>query len=72
MTDKALPNDKTPACGWASYTFPVKGCSVSDGLFFVRLRVSLNIRLNASQTTYTIATGGSERLKGIVKVSLPE
>ena len=52
MTDQALPNDKTPACGWASYTFPVEGCSVTDGLFYVRLRVSLDIRLNASATTY--------------------
>ena len=65
-------NDKTPACGWASYTFPVEGCSVTDGLFYVRLRVSLDIRLNASATTYTISKTGSERLKGIVKVSLPE
>ena len=72
MTDQALPNDKTPACGWASYTFPVEGCSVTDGLFYVRLRVSLDIRLNASATTYTISKTGSERLKGIVKVSLPE
>lgn len=72
MTDQALPNDKTPECGWATYTFPVKGCSVTDGFFYVRLRVSLNIRLMASSSTYTISTSGSERLKGIIKVSLPE
>lgn len=72
MTDKALPNDKTPECGWASYSFPVEGCSVTDGFFFLRMRVSLDIRLNASATTYVISKTGSERLKGMVKVSLPE
>ncbi len=64
-------NDMSADHGWAKYTFPVAGCSVHDGQFYVRLRVSLDQRVNAG-TNFVIAKTGSERLKGIVKVSLAE
>lgn len=64
-------NDTTAEHGWARYTFPVAGCAVHDGLFYLRMRVSLDLRVNAG-TSYKIAKTGSERLKGVVKVSLAE
>ena len=38
----------------------------------VRIRYSLNLRLNHTASTYTIATGGSERVKNEVKLYVAE
>lgn len=71
--DKAqgVRNDKDASDGWAKVTFPVEK-GLADGWFYVRIRYSLNLRLNHTATTYTIATGGSERVKNEVKLYVAE
>lgn len=68
---QGVRNDKTAEDGWAKVTFPIEK-GLEDGWFYVRLRYSLNLRLMHSASTYTIATGGSERVKNEVKIYVAE
>lgn len=68
---QGVRNDKTADDGWAKVTFPIE-CSVEDGWFYVRLRYSLNLRLNHSESSYKIAATGSERVKNEVKLYVAE
>lgn len=71
--DKAqgVRNDKDASDGWAKVTFPVEQ-GLADGWFYVRIRYSLNLRLNHTASTYTIAATGSERVKNEVKLYVAE
>lgn len=70
-SSQGVRNDKTAEDGWAKVTFPVEK-ELKDGWFMVRIRYSLNLRLNHTASTYTIATGGSERVKNEVKLYVAE
>ncbi|MBQ9138911.1 MAG: BACON domain-containing protein [Alistipes sp.] len=69
--NQGVRNDKTAEDGWAKVTFPVEK-GLADGWFYLRLRYSLNLRLNNTQASYAIAATGSERVKNEVKIYVAE
>lgn len=68
---QGVRNDKDASDGWAKVTFPVEK-GLADGWFYVRIRYSLNLRLNHTASTYAIAATGSERVKNEVKLYVAE
>jgi hypothetical protein len=58
--------DKATDLGYRKYTFPLSGIqTIGEGNLYLRLRISIDQRANATETTYAIASNAWADLKGL-------